>query len=64
MTADSLSLRYTKKAGYDPAAALTFMEKLLKKEQGTSKWLVFMRSHPYMKDRIEAIKKQLEEDKI
>ncbi len=63
MAADSLALRYTKKAGYDPVAVLTFMEKLLEKERPGSKWLVFMRSHPYMKDRIEAIKKQLEEDK-
>lgn len=62
MVADSLALRYTKKAGYDPVAVLTFMEKLLKKEQPGSEWFVFMRSHPHTKDRIEAIKKQLEEN--
>ncbi|MEA3306076.1 MAG: M48 family metallopeptidase [Candidatus Omnitrophota bacterium] len=62
MLADSLALRYTKKAGYDPVALLTFMEKLLEKEQPASEWLVFMRSHPHTKQRIEAIKKQLEED--
>ncbi len=63
LVADSLALRYTKKAGYDPVAVLTFMEKLLEKEDPGSEWFVFMRSHPHTKDRVEAIKKQLEEDK-
>jgi predicted Zn-dependent protease len=63
MVADNLALRYVKRAGYNPLAVLTFMEKLLKKEQPGSEWFVFIRSHPHMKDRIEAIKKQLEENK-
>ncbi|MDP3788872.1 MAG: M48 family metalloprotease, partial [Candidatus Omnitrophota bacterium] len=62
MAADSLALRYTKRAGYKPAAVLTFMEKLLRQEQSGSEWLIFMRSHPHTSDRIAAIRKQLEEN--
>ena len=62
MAADSLALRYTKRTGYNPAAVLTFMEKLLRQEQPGSEWLVFMRSHPHSRDRIAAIRKQLEEN--
>jgi predicted Zn-dependent protease len=59
MAADSLALRYTKRAGYNPKAVLTFMEKLLKEESPGSEWFVFMRSHPHTKDRIKAIEKEL-----
>ena len=58
--ADWLSIRYMKDAGYDPSAILTLMGKLKAKEAaGNAKWMYFLRSHPYLDERMEAVSREL-----
>jgi predicted Zn-dependent protease len=57
LAADKLGLLYAEKAGYDPGAAITFLKKLQREEGASPEWLVFLRSHPYVKDRIAALEK-------
>jgi predicted Zn-dependent protease len=53
--ADKLSVKYTYEAGYDPYAIIAVMEKLKEKEAGgNAKWLYFLRSHPYLDERMDA----------
>lgn len=61
--ADWLSIRYMKDAGYDPNAILTVMQKLKSKEEGgNTKWMYFLRSHPYLDERMEAVRRELARD--
>jgi predicted Zn-dependent protease len=54
LEADRVGLRYAISAGYNPAAALSFFERLdqLEKQTGTDKWESYFRSHPPTADRI------------
>lgn len=56
--ADRLSVRYMYEAGYDPEAIVTFLEKL--KRLGADKsWVYFLRSHPYLDERIAAAREEI-----
>ncbi|MDD3089838.1 MAG: M48 family metallopeptidase [Candidatus Omnitrophica bacterium] len=58
--ADRLSTVYMRDAGYDPRAILTLMRKLKEKErQGEPHWAYFLRSHPYLDERMEAVRSEL-----
>jgi len=49
---DRLGVKYAYKAGYDPYAMITFLEKL-KTAEKKSLGPVFLRSHPYVSERIK-----------
>ncbi|MFH1046660.1 MAG: M48 family metalloprotease [Candidatus Omnitrophota bacterium] len=62
LLADRLSVKYTKKAGYDPQAVVTLLEKLKKLEKDEPlKPLVeeYARSHPYLAERIAAARHEV-----
>ncbi|HPN72842.1 MAG TPA: M48 family metalloprotease [Candidatus Omnitrophota bacterium] len=56
--ADRLSIKYMYQAGYDPNAIVTFLEKL-QRLGGDAKWVYFLRSHPYLYERIAAAKEEI-----
>jgi beta-barrel assembly-enhancing protease len=59
--ADKLSVKYTRKAGYDPHGIISFFEKLKKQAEGHPDYTpVFLRSHPPTQERIDRIKKEIE----
>jgi len=53
--ADALGVKYAYKAGFNPNAAISALEKI-KEKGGNPKLLVYLRSRPYTEDRIKAIK--------
>ncbi len=55
--ADRLGAKYAFKAGFNPAAALTGLQKLKSNQESGSRLLVYLRTHPYVDDRISALKK-------
>ncbi|MBM3254076.1 MAG: hypothetical protein FJZ16_07480 [Candidatus Omnitrophica bacterium] len=58
--ADRLAVRYTYKAGYDPYAIITMLEKLQKLErEDPLSTVVFLRSHPPAKERISIVEQEL-----
>ncbi len=57
--ADSLAVKYTYKAGYNPKAGVTLMEKL-KRGTKSNYTLVFLRSHPPILERIKNIEEKIE----
>ncbi len=62
LTADQIGARYTKEAGYDPEAMITFLEKLRqidKKESPRS--YTYWRTHPYVSSRIRTTKQEIGE---
>ncbi len=62
LLADKLSVKYTKKAGYDPEAIISFLEKLKQLERDEPlKPLVgsYARTHPYLPERIAAVKHEV-----
>lgn len=64
--ADRLGVKYAQKAGFNPNAALSALEKIKKLEGPNWKVLGYFRSHPYAEERIVALKKfipQLESKK-
>ena len=56
--ADRLGVKYMHLAGYNPHGMLDTLEVLKKEDKGGGGPLLF-RSHPYTKDRIEAVKKEI-----
>jgi len=56
--ADRLGVKYMYLAGYDPQAAIESLE-VLKSESHGSYVPLILRSHPYIDDRIEAVKKEM-----
>jgi len=56
--ADRLGVKYAYKAGYDPYAMITFLEKM-KKAKGKEIGFVFLRSHPYTSERIKMMEAQI-----
>ena len=58
--ADKLAVRYSKRAGFNPYAMITFFNKLKKEEtkNGTGK-LVFLSSHPALDERIKNVQQEL-----
>jgi MAF protein len=62
LLADQLGARYTKSAGYDPRAMITFLQKL--QEIGRRQPLrprSYFKTHPYVPDRIRVVKQELGE---
>ncbi len=58
LLADSLGVKYSYKAGYDPYAMITFLEKLKEtKKEGVG--FAFLRSHPYISKRIKTLEKEI-----
>jgi len=58
LLSDRLGVKYAYKAGYDPRAMITFLEKLEKKDKG-GKGILFLRAHPYASQRIKMLKKEI-----
>ena len=58
LLSDRLGVKYAYKAGYDPRAMITFLEKLEKKDKG-GKSILFLRTHPYASQRIKMLKKEI-----
>ena len=56
--ADKLGVKYMRLAGYNPQGMLDTLEVLKKEGTGDGGALLF-RSHPYTKDRIDAVKKEI-----
>jgi len=54
--ADRLGAKYSFKSGFDPWASLTALEKIKKEEGPNWKVLGYFRSHPYVEERISALK--------
>ncbi|MBI3087838.1 MAG: M48 family metalloprotease [Candidatus Omnitrophica bacterium] len=66
LEADRLAVRYLKAAGFDPAAALTFLEHLQEWEHDRLRYLPrgvvrpqYGMTHPFVPERIRAIKEEL-----
>lgn len=60
LLADKLSVKYLKKANFNPEAALTLLEKLKEIERKAPlRPLNFARTHPYISDRIAAVREEL-----
>lgn len=57
LLADRLSVKYTRKSGYDPNGMVTFFQKL--KAKGDKAPLVFLSSHPPVNQRIEKVKQEI-----
>lgn len=55
---DQLGLKYSSLAGFDPKAARTALEKIKKAESSAGKAPIYLRSHPYIDDRIKALEKE------
>jgi MAF protein len=62
LLADKLGARYTKRAGYDPEAMLTFLGKLkVRHKKEKPRALSYFKTHPYISDRIKVTKEELGE---
>ena len=60
--ADKLSVKYVKKAGFDPQGVVSFLEKLQQLEkEAPLKPIVenYARTHPYLPERIAAVKQEV-----
>lgn len=57
--ADRLGVKYLRLSGYDPWASVETLEKLEEESEGAGAPVV-LRSHPYIPDRIRAIKREIE----
>jgi len=57
--ADKLAVKYIYKSGYDTGAIIETLE-ILKNESNGGKGLLLLRSHPYLDDRIHAVKKEID----
>jgi predicted Zn-dependent protease len=61
LLADRLAVKYSRKAGFNPRAMLTFFDKLKKEaeKQGPNFNLVFLSSHPPLEQRIKNIEDEI-----
>jgi len=58
LLADSLGVKYSHAAGYNPEAAISLFKKM-EKETGTGYTPIFLRSHPVISDRIANVKAKI-----
>lgn len=58
LLSDRLGVKYAYKAGYDPYAMTTFLKKL-KEANNEELGFIFLRSHPYISQRIKMTKRQI-----
>jgi len=54
--ADRLGVKYSYASGFDPSASLSALEKIKKEEGPNWKVLEYFRTHPYVDERIKALK--------
>ncbi len=66
LDADRLGVKYMRAAGYDPKAMLSFLEKLHKVDQDKLQYMprgivrpYYAMTHPYVSDRVRAVKEEL-----
>ena len=60
LEADKLSVVYMKKAGFDPRAAVTFMDRLLDRQlKGEIRPYIYFRTHPYTSERRATLNKEV-----
>ncbi|MCX5714275.1 MAG: M48 family metalloprotease [Candidatus Omnitrophica bacterium] len=59
--ADKLGVTYAHKAGFSSDGAISALEKIKKEETGGNKLLTYLRTHPYVDDRIKAMRKNIAE---
>ncbi len=58
--ADKLSIKYLKKAGYDPNGAIEFFEKLKKeKEKAPIRQYSYWKTHPHVAERIAVVNQEI-----
>lgn len=57
--ADELGVEYARRAGYDPAKSIDFLEKLLQHKKKKLQPITYFRTHPYVSARIAKIKSAL-----
>ncbi len=58
--ADRLSVKYLKKAGYDPKAMVRFLEKLkIEKEKAPLRQYSYWRTHPHLSQRISVVNQEI-----
>lgn len=58
--ADKLSVVYLKKAGFDPNASVTFMDRLLDRQlKGEIHRYIYFRTHPYISERRAVLNKEI-----
>ena len=60
LQADRLGVRYAKRAGYDPRAMIAFLEKLKEVEREKPAPRAYLRTHPYVSDRIRVVREEVE----
>lgn len=62
LLADKMGVRYMKKAGYKPDAMISFLNKLEKEKpkKGSPTANKYLRSHPYISDRIRVVREESE----
>src|SRR3989338_6593717 len=57
---DRLSVKYLKKAGYDPRAIIKFLEKLKKEQEDTPlRQYSYWRTHPFVSQRISVVNQEI-----
>lgn len=59
LIADSLAVKYTKAAGYDPKAGILVMKTLEEKDKDKLRRISYFRTHPFTIQRIRRIKEEL-----
>jgi predicted Zn-dependent protease len=59
--ADTLAVKYASKAGFDPYASLSALEKIKKGEGPNWKIMRYFRTHPYVDERIKALRVSIPE---
>ena len=57
--ADWLGVKYASKAGFNSRAAISALEKIKKDDSPNLKILVYLRTHPYVDDRIKKLKETI-----
>ena len=60
LQADRLGARYAKRAGYTPEAMIRFLEKLEKLSQDKPAPRSYLKTHPYVSDRIRVVREEIE----
>ena len=60
LQADRLGVRYAKRAGYDPKAMIRFLGKLDELEHEKPAPRSYLRTHPYVSDRIRVVREETE----
>lgn len=59
LQADRLSVKYALKAGFNPCASISALEKIKKTEGSQWKVLKYFRTHPYVDERIAALQEEI-----